>query len=161
MMNHVEITRFAETARGFCGWFEGSEHSLPSARSHLLQLLFDVAGLPEPHWPEEHEPPRRTREEWEAAFRHTAGFAVQFYRTVLAPLDLNSTDEPVLGHASDDLADIYFDLRQGFSAWDRGQHELAATLWKFHYLHHWGQHAVSLLKAVNEACPAGRTVIRP
>lgn len=55
---------------------------------------------------------------------------------------------PVVGDLSDDLADIYRDLDEGFaqpSAADR------VWSWRFTWEIHWGRHAIAALRAITEA----------
>jgi hypothetical protein len=55
---------------------------------------------------------------------------------------------PVVGDLSDDLADIYRDLQEGFaqlSAADR------IWSWRFNWEIHWGRHAIAALRAIAEA----------
>ena len=145
------ISSFAGTARDFCQWFEGTVHELASARRPLLLLLLQVSELPPLYWPAEDEPARRTHEQWQQAMLHISDFSIGYYRTVFDPLDLDADDEPTHGNACDDLADIYGDLSHGLAAYDRGQPELASAVGLHGYGFEWGQHAASLLKAVDSA----------
>lgn len=56
-----------------------------------------------------------------------------------------------MGDAHDDPADIYGDLTHGLDAYDRGHPGLASAMWLHSYGINWGQHAASLLKAVDAA----------
>src|ERR1700730_3073025 len=54
---------------------------------------------------------------------------------------------PVVGDLSDDLADIYRDLREGLA-----QASPADRIWswRFNWEVHWGRHAISALRAIAE-----------
>ena len=60
---------------------------------------------------------------------------------------------PVGGSLSDDVLDIYGDLRRGLSLWDTEASRPAALWdWRFHFEVHWGDHAVDALRALHHAC---------
>ena len=61
-------------------------------------------------------------------------------------------EERVAGSLSDDFLDIYQDLKRGLVAFDKGQHQAAVWEWRFHFDHHWGEHAVDALRALQRAC---------
>ena len=69
---------------------------------------------------------------------------------------------PVGGSLSDDLLDVYGDLRRGLALWEqggvtkRGELRIAAIWeWRFQFEIHWGDHAIDALRALHRAC--GRT----
>lgn len=65
------------------------------------------------------------------------------------------TDEDrVAGSLSDDFLEIYRDLKGGLVAFDDGLHQDAVWEWRFHFDHHWGEHAVDALRALQRACTA-------
>ncbi|MFK7992281.1 MAG: DUF5063 domain-containing protein [Sandaracinaceae bacterium] len=66
-------------------------------------------------------------------------------------------EERVAGSLSDDFFDIYRDLRRGLVAFDKGRHQKALWDWRFHFDHHWGDHAVDALRALHRACNAADT----
>lgn len=51
----------------------------------------------------------------------------------------------------DDLADIYYDLRNGLDLYARGESHLADAIWhwRVHYEFHWGPHLFRALKTVH------------
>lgn len=63
-------------------------------------------------------------------------------------------EERVAGSLTDDFLDIYRDLKRGLVAFDKGQHQEAVWEWRFHFDHHWGEHAVDALRALQRACTA-------
>lgn len=50
---------------------------------------------------------------------------------------------------SDDLGDIWRDLREGVDLYRLGYISAAAWHWRFHFLLHWGRHAVSAISALH------------
>lgn len=72
--------------------------------------------------------------------------AVDFYYEVFDPF---IRDELVVGSLSDDLGDIYEDLREGIDLLDSGHACDAIWHWRFHYDNHWGDHAVDALRALH------------
>jgi len=67
-------------------------------------------------------------------------------------------ESPVCGALSDDVLDIYADLRRGLVTYDEGRLGSAVWEWEFHFDHHWGQHAVDALRALRRACLRWKTV---
>lgn len=63
-------------------------------------------------------------------------------------------EERVAGSLSDDFLEIYCDLKRGLTSFDAGGHEDAFWEWRFHFDHHWGEHAVDALRALQRACRA-------
>ena len=61
-------------------------------------------------------------------------------------------EPPVCGSLSDDLLCIYSDLRRGLMAYEAGQIGAAVWEWRFDFDHHWGDHAVDALRALQRAC---------
>jgi hypothetical protein len=68
------------------------------------------------------------------------GFAeFESYWEVFDPYKL---DEPVAGSLSDDLLDVYRDVRRGLALWESGHGADAVWEWRFSFESHWGDHAV-------------------
>ena len=68
--------------------------------------------------------------------------------------DPYADEESVVGSLSDDFLDIYRDLKRGLVAFDAGHEQDAVWEWRFHFDHHWGEHAVDALRALQRACTA-------
>jgi hypothetical protein len=64
-------------------------------------------------------------------------------------------DQPVAGSLSDDLLDVYRDVRRGLALWESRRDADAVWEWKFHFDAHWGAHAVDALRALHRACGRG------
>ena len=61
-----------------------------------------------------------------------------YYRMFFDPYEQDV--EPIYGSLSDDLADIWRDLKGGFEAYRSGSVEGAIGEWRFAFAHHWGSH---------------------
>jgi hypothetical protein len=63
-------------------------------------------------------------------------------------------EEPlVAGSLSDDLLDVYSDVRHGLDLWISQSPRTAAIWeWRFHFDFHWGDYAVDALRALHRAC---------
>ena len=72
-----------------------------------------------------------------------------FYWQVFDPFDNEEEDKVVCGMIFDDLNDIYRDLREGLDEYEIGEIGDAVFDWKDGARGHWGDHAVSLIKALH------------
>ena len=71
-----------------------------------------------------------------------------FYQQVFEPFQ---DHEPIAGSLSDDLVDIYLDIKEGLLAME-GSERVAANIiwqWKCDLEIHWGRHAVSAINALH------------
>ncbi|MBN8732574.1 MAG: DUF5063 domain-containing protein [Acidobacteria bacterium] len=76
------------------------------------------------------------------------------YWMVGEPLE-SEPPEPVVGLLSDDLADIWRDLKPGVEAIGGGTPDLIPDVvwhWRFSFETHWGHHAVSAIGALHALC---------
>jgi Domain of unknown function (DUF5063) len=147
------VATFVCEAREFCSFVEkagtlGVIDRMHRARQHLLELYAAAVALPSV------EPPVGTK-----AARspepppNWSGFdAFETYWEIFDPYDLQA---PVAGSLSDDLLDVYRDLRRGLTLWDSHHDAGAIWEWKFHFDGHWGDHAVDALRALHRACCRG------
>jgi hypothetical protein len=64
--------------------------------------------------------------------------------------DPNKDMDPIGGSLADDLADIYFDLKEGLALHESGESEPSQVIWewRFSFDIHWGEHATSALRAL-------------
>jgi len=148
------VARFVRHAWQFCDFVEKA-HLKPLAvrielaRRCLLELYAGGLELPQVVPPEgiEAGPSPEPPAHWE-------GFdAFEFYWEVFDPYQ---EDAPVTGSLSDDLLDVYRDLRPGLALWEVGDadHRLAAIWeWRFHFGIHWGDHAIDALRALHRVRP--------
>lgn len=76
-------------------------------------------------------------------------FEQDHYRECFNPFELE--EEPVVGSLSDDLGDIYTDLREGLDILERGTPDDARDAlwaWRFGFESHWGEHATGAIRAL-------------
>jgi len=72
------------------------------------------------------------------------------YAEVFDPYEMDDT--PVVGSLSDDLADVYRDLRRGLALFDASNRPGkidAVWDWRFHFHSHWGEHATGALRPLH------------
>ncbi|MCO7124381.1 DUF5063 domain-containing protein [Sporolactobacillus shoreicorticis] len=58
-------------------------------------------------------------------------------------------DEPLTGSLSDDLSDIYAELKAGMQLYKKNEIDEAAWHWKLGFDSHWGFHLVDALRALH------------
>ena len=102
----------------------------------LLLLVANALLLPdlEPTTADPLDDPEGLDSECQDVAAAAATLGVDLYWEVFDPRELS---EPVAGSLSDDLADIYRDLRRGLAAAERDIEE-AVWDWRFSYETHWG-----------------------
>jgi hypothetical protein len=147
------VAGFVCRAREFCVFVEKADtlaviDRMLSARQHLLELYTAAVALPSI------EPPDGTKSPGSPdPPQNWSGFdAFETYWEIFDPYDLQ---EAVAGSLSDDLLDVYRDLRRGLALWDCHHDAGAVWEWKFHFDAHWGDHAVDALRALHRACRRG------
>lgn len=144
------VATFVGHARKFCSFIEKAGtlavfDRMQSARLHLLALYTAAIALPSVEPSEATEAPGSPDPP-----KNWSGFdSFETYWEVFDPYDLRA---PVAGSLSDDLLDVYRDLRRGLTLWDSHQDADAVWEWKFHFEAHWGDHAVDALRALHRAC---------
>lgn len=142
-----ELDNFAQTARAFCDWVEGDSKEPLEELSEAEQLLTDlhssILSLPNADavW-EEVEDLEDTEEYldadkkvWEQCREKFAALPIDGYWEIFDASDIEG-DSPVFGTVSDDLADIYSDLRSGLILYDRGMFAEAFWEWRFNFQIH-------------------------
>lgn len=58
-------------------------------------------------------------------------------------------DEPIRASLTDDILDIYRDVKEGLTLYEKKQHLEAVWKWKFSFEVHWGSHAVDAIRALH------------
>lgn len=152
-----EVAVFVDQVWQFCEFVEkANEYSrddrLAATRQRLLELYEAGSRLPAVEPPEGIEAgpsPERPRG-W------TDFEALDVYWEVFDPYEQGV---PVAGSLSDDVLDMYGDLRRGLALWENGDRtkndgfKVAAIWeWRFHFDVHWGDHAIDALRALHRAC---------
>lgn len=155
-------SEMAVAARQYCEWIETLETAASTAdhpevehqrcleaRGRILAVLqagaalgiIDDCGLDEDDDP-------LLSPDWDEVYRRAGAVPVGYYYCDALDKNRNALTghDGALGDASDDLADIWRDLKRGLDRWDRGAHRSAAWQWSFSFPHHWGTHAVGVLR---------------
>lgn len=145
----MEIESFYKAASSYCEWAEGvassPEQEVVEALQHLTTLYRLALSLPDVFGQE--DPAEALEIDVKRVARRFSHFPFEPYAVCFNPLELN--EAPVVGAISDDLTDIWLDLRGGVWLYQEGHHLAAAWHWRFHFMHHWGQHAVSAISVLH------------
>jgi hypothetical protein len=148
--NHLEIAAFAETARAFCDWCEGSQTAITDrcAAFWLGRLYAEALKLPEVGQENDWGLPDLPAQGLERAEANLTSFWGRYYREILDPTP-ELSDIPGMGDLGDDLMDTYRDIRAGLLLFDTGRERDALWHWSFLHRIHWGRHAVGALYALH------------
>ncbi|PWA11191.1 hypothetical protein DCC39_09460 [Pueribacillus theae] len=60
-------------------------------------------------------------------------------------------EEPVEASLSDDLLDIYIDVKRGILLYENRKYREAIWEWKLNFQIHWGNHTVDAMRALHFA----------
>jgi len=151
-----DVAVFVDQARQFCELTDkaneyAQDKRLAAVRQRLLELYEAGSNLPEVEAPQGID-----ADESPEAPMSWPGFGdVDVYWEVFDPYEESA---PVAGSLSDDVLDIYRDVRRGLDLWDKGaktngdNYRLSAIWeWRFHFDMHWGDHAIDALRALHRA----------
>jgi hypothetical protein len=154
------ISSFVEVAREYCAFIEhgSADNSWVYAKeclALLLRLCERALLLPE-SWSDAVELPKGIQHEaWQEQFnRLRETFARDLYWEVFEPFE-SEKPEPLYGSISDDLADIWRDLKTGLLEIEKGTSssvENAGWHWRFRFESHWGAHAAGAITALIALC---------
>ncbi len=150
-MTTPEVAYFAEGARQYCAYIE-SAHQYPlterllSIAALLAELYAAGLRLPDVERPEdEASEVKSTVQRWEGLGDLT------FYWEVGDPYQWEA---PVVGSLSDDLMEIYYDLKRGLAVFDQGgEASIASAVWEWrsNFAKNWGEHTVDALRILHRA----------
>lgn len=79
----------------------------------------------------------------------------EFYWEVFDPINPDMENEPIKGSLSDDLSDIYHDLKIELEKINTNTNEaIEDAFWqmKFSFRNHWGNHCIDALRALHYLC---------
>jgi hypothetical protein len=145
------VNDFAEVARRYCAWAEGaltgSDEEMRQARILLAELHLAAVRLPDLGIGKDLDATQISQDEWSRVFERFDKLPVTTYTDVFNPL---KEKEPVTSSLSDDLADIYRDVKGGLDLFDSKHPIDAAWEWRFNFQIHWGQHLVGAQRAIHE-----------
>jgi hypothetical protein len=142
---------FAESAVAFCAWCEAppagpSDTASLEVRLLLARLYLSALSLPGVEWPDSPDGERPSDEQRKSIWPKLATLPISLYNVFFTPSQL--TDTPCVGDLTDDLQDIYCDLKQGLWLFDQGHHQAAVWQWHFSFETHWAHHATDALHAL-------------
>ena len=151
-----QVAEFVAEARRSCALIENEERGAASAFEKecllvLLRLYEQILRLPSADPPDPELPERIPHEQWQAVRERTAqrtGHDV--YWEVFEPFAEHKPD-PIYGSISDDLADIWRDVKEGLSTFDSGKPNCikdAVWHWRFSFGSHWGHHVADAIRAL-------------
>jgi len=92
----------------------------------------------------------RSHEEWQQLYNYLKQKLgdLNLYWQVFDPTKNN---EAIHGSLADDIADIYFDLKEGFGLRQKHQTQPEKSIWcwRFGFYSHWGKHAMDALRTIH------------
>lgn len=158
MDNQIEpaLTLFRNAALRYCEFVDSlsthsSETFLIGIEKHLLEIYTRVLSLPAT------EPGETDVDHLQFAENARSGFN-RAIRNTLGPRDhywmvFDSTlgEGPVRGSLADDIADVYFDLKEWLQL-AKDEVSKVSVIWdlKLSFRSHWGRHTSSALKAIRD-----------
>jgi len=78
-----------------------------------------------------------------------------YYWQAFEPFEPEPPEKPVAGSLSDDLADIWRELKVGLLAIDNHADDVTVDVvwhWQSSFEYHWARHAASAISALNALC---------
>ncbi|WP_376785316.1 DUF5063 domain-containing protein [Siminovitchia terrae] len=72
----------------------------------------------------------------------------EYYWEIFNPYNFEA---PVCTSLTDDVLDMYKDVKKGIFLFERKKQKEAFWNWKFHFKTHWGGHAVDAIRALHSA----------
>lgn len=153
------VSHFAKSAQEFCSLLEKSasisDKEFVQQAAYLLATLY-AAGLSLPTLDNEPEEQQASIED--TSFEHTSEIERQtgqklgkhnLYWEFYDPYDQSN---PLTTTLSDDLSDIYRNIKPGLIAYQKGTaRSVSAAVWEWkdQFNFHWGDHAVDALRAIH------------
>jgi hypothetical protein len=154
-----ELDCFASKAKAFCDWVEGDFkdplEELLKAEQLLTELHSSILGLSNADavW-EDVEDLTETEEysdadkaAWHASREKFTALPIDGYWEIFDASNIED-DSPVFATVSDDLSDIYSDLKGGLILYEKEMFAEAFWEWRFNFEIHWGNHLVGCQKAI-------------
>jgi hypothetical protein len=151
------VVDFVEVAREYCQLIDDRDQKtaiqlLQAIFVYLPRLCLYGLGLPEIKRSLDYDLPQRSQEEWQNLYKSLQnkleGYDVYF--EVFDPYD-DKDHESISQTVSDDLSDIYFDLKSGLKEWSRASVAEQRSIiwdWKFGFASHWGHHATGAFRTL-------------
>ena len=144
------IGQFAAVVRRYCSWAENSadptDKDLKKVHSLLCELQLSALSLPTLDSGDTEV--SVTRDDWLKVRERCQKFNIDGYWKVFDAFA--ESELPVFCTLSDDLADIYTDLKEGLILYDLGKVNDAVWEWRFNYFIHWGRHLTGAQTALHQ-----------
>ena len=141
------IDAFADRARAYCDWSTRSKPGKGDLDVCAVLLTDLLAAACRLGWREGVPSDGDSTPIPDNVLSNAKSLPLQLYAEVFEPLVL-PPEEPVVGDLSDDLIDIYRDIKEGMILYDSSSKSAAADHWRFWFHNHWGEHATSALRAI-------------
>ena len=147
----IKGKHFAEIVRRYCSWAEsasvGFDVDMQTAQSILAELHFAILDLRNDDFEDDVELENVSTEQWKIVKERFTNLPIDGYWLVFDPTK-DRESETVFTTLSEDLADIYRDLKYGLLLFDAGHIAKATWEWKFNFQIHWGRHLVDAQKVI-------------
>lgn len=147
----TKVENFSKIVRRYCDWAENSSvevnNDMQTAQKILAELCLSVLDLPDDEFEDDVEIKDVSTEEWKAVMGKFSNLPINEYLMVFDPTKAEE-NETVFALLSEDLADIYRDIKRGLLFYDAGHISEAIWQWKFNFKIHWGRHLFSAQKAI-------------
>ena len=147
----TEAARFAGIVRRYCSWAESSSvdvnADMRTAQKLLAELHLAVLNLPENEFEDDVELKDVSAEQWKTVRDRFANLPIDGYWFVFDPTN-DEENDTVFGTLSNDLADIYRDIKYGFLLFNAGHIVEATWEWQFNFKIHWGRHLSDAQKVI-------------
>ncbi|WP_286228488.1 DUF5063 domain-containing protein [Neobacillus mesonae] len=146
-MKNIEVGNFFLSALNYCKIVEDLNSSkgkkdLNNLLVSLLDLYLKALYLPDV------EPENDEVSDIKLSVPQILLDEYDHYWKVFNPYHL---DEPVGASLSDDILDIYKDVKKGIILYEKNKYSEAIWEWKFNFEIHWGNHAVDAIRALHSA----------
>jgi hypothetical protein len=150
------VAVFADEARRLREWvLLGSDAGPAAAREALFRItrLYLAALALPPPWSDDLEsgsPPEPPRSKsWQELYPALAArLPFQHYGEVFNPVP-EPFKESTVGDLADAIADIFGDVDRGLRLFEADSRAEAIWQWGFNFVHHWGEHATSAIRALH------------
>lgn len=151
------VIDFIESARSFCSLLETQPSGNPKEFLEIIQgqlLTLYTLGIDLPDVFVESDIdfdtaiPREQRQALTKFISERVPFS--YYPTILDPLDID-TEEMGIGDLTDDLGDIYYDLKKSLILYENENMTVkGSAVWqfKFDFGHHWQEHCINALHVI-------------
>lgn len=147
---NYNIDNFARIATKFCTWCEEksllSTNELLTAQILLADLLSCVLRLDDNGIDEDSSVDDVSADEWKIVRERFSNLKFDGYWKVF---DSFEKSEPVYCLLSDDISDIYSDVKEGLTHYEKGFFAEATWHWRFTFSTHWGRHLIGAQYAIH------------